>query len=286
MRSRTAWASLTSCRPCSRRRVPQPFGVGLGRRPRLLALGQHPLSLGLGGPPHLVDQLLPLGPPPVEDRLGVLAQLLGLGHDLPLALGAVSLGLVDDRVRLGLGVTDHPRRRLLGLGPDVAGGLPGGLEDAGRLRAKQLHQPVFVELFGELGTGLGAVGPVQLVRFAPLEAPDDLGQFVEEGTHLGRVVSLAHGGEMPAGDARRIEGRRLGRHDPRWYDPRQPRAEGRFSGRSGWWLARVSRSQPAGAAGGGSSSTLPPRSARAARASSSVSTAMTSTPPACWWAAS
>jgi len=196
------------------------------------------------------------------------------------------LGLLDERVRLALRVPDHPGRRLLGLGPDVAGGLPGGLEDPGRLDAEQLHQPVLVQLLGELGTSLGALRPVQLVRLAPLEPPDDLRQFVEEGTHLGGVVALPSGGKMSAGDARRIEGRRLGRHDPRWYDSRRPRAEGRFSRRSGWWPARWGRSQPCEAAGWGRSSTFPPRSARAASASSSVSTAMTSTSPACCRAAS
>src|SRR4029453_13106173 len=167
----------------------------------------------------------------------VMAHLLGLGDDLPPSVGAIALGLLDGGMRLALCVPDHPRGRVLGPGPDVAGRLPSGLEDPGRLRPEQLHQPVLVELFGELGTSLGALRAVQLVRLAPLEPPNDLRQLVEEGTHLGGVVALPNGRKMSAGDARRVKGRRLGRHDPRWYDSRRPRARGRLSPPLVWWVA-------------------------------------------------
>ena len=78
------------------------------------------------------------------------------------------------------------------------------------------------------GAGLGPLGPLVLVGLLPLDAADHLRQLVEEGTDLGGVVPLPDGGELPAGDARRIE-RRLGRHGPASYDPNRARAEGRFS---------------------------------------------------------
>jgi hypothetical protein len=112
-----------------------------------------------------------------------MAHLLGLGDDLPPPVGAIAFGLLHGGMRLALCVPDHPRGRLLGPAPDVARRLPGRLEDPGRLHPEQLHQPVFVELFGELGTSLGALRAVQLVRLAPLEPPDDLRQLVEEGTY-------------------------------------------------------------------------------------------------------
>ena len=312
MRSRTAWASPTRRRPWSRAAARICSAVAAASaRARSPSASSSSRSASADAA-HVVDQDLALDASAFDLVLGLAPQLLGVADDLGLPGGGVALDLVDRRPGLGLGLADHAGRRLLGLGADAGRGVPGGLEHPGGLLAQQLDQPVLVELLGEMGPVLGPFGPFVLVGLLALDAAQDLGELVEVRTHLGRVVALADGRELPAGDARRIE-RGLGRHGPAWYDPNAPRAEGRSDDLCAWprpgcWKSgrRPHRASPpsrsemtTGEGGlppisptaappltGGRSSMSPPLSASAASASSTVSTATTSRSLPAWSTAS
>jgi hypothetical protein len=217
--------SRSSCSRAVRRRRAVAAGP--------VGVGEHPLALLLGLPPHGLDHHPALAPAPLDLDLRLAAQLVRLDEDLPPPAGGLLLGPIGERPGLDLGLADEAGGRLLGLGADVAAGFAGGVEHPGRLLAQELDQAVLVEPLGQLGPALGPLGPLPLVGLAPLEPADHVGQLVQEGAHLGGVVPLAHGRELPAGDARGIEGR-LGGHGHRWYDPAAPRAEGQFRDRPGW----------------------------------------------------
>ena len=229
MRSRTAWASPTSRRPWSRAAARICSAAASASARARSPGGDHLVALGFGRPAHVVGQDLALDPTALDLVLGLAAQGVGLGQDLGPPGAGLPLGLRRSRARASAWAS----RTMRAADSSALDRMPADASRAASstragLLAQQLDQAVLVELLGEVRPVLGPLGPLVLVGLLPLDAADHLRQLVEEGTDLGGVVPLADGGELPAGDARRIE-RGLGRHGSAWYDPNTARAEGRFS---------------------------------------------------------
>jgi hypothetical protein len=187
----------------------------LGVVHRLLAslVAGLPQRLGLGRrlAQHLRERLPPLGPAAVELAGRLASKLLHLGQHLDPLCGDGGLSLRPDLVRVVVGLRDQPGRGLLGLLLDVGRRVAGGRQHPRRLLAQQLDQAVLVEPLGVVGSGLGLLGPSEQLGLPRLQGRHGGSQLLQVDPYLPGVEPSPRRGELPVGDASRIERMRLAR---------------------------------------------------------------------------